>query len=224
MNKKLILVRHGQSVYNLENRFTGWKNVDLTQKGKNEAVYAGDILNQENIIPEIAFTSELKRAQDTLSIILKKMNLSIPIKKNIALNERDYGSLIGQNKSEAAEKFGKDQVQKWRRSYDIPPPDGESLKMTCDRVLPYLNTTIMDMFDNYKTILISAHGNSIRAIVMDLLNYNSKDILKTEIGWCEPWIFSFNSFHEVRDFYILHPENETNSSFPYLPNFDKQSK
>ena len=221
MKKILILVRHGQSVYNLENRFTGWKNVDLTPKGENEAIYAGEILNKNGILPNIAFTSELKRAQDTLSIILNKMNISIPIKKNIALNERDYGSLIGQNKSEAAKKFGIEQVQKWRRSYDDPPPGGESLKMTCERVLPYLNNNIMSAFKEHSTILIAAHGNSIRAIVMKLLKFTSKDILKTEIGWCEPWIFSFNSDNIVDDFYILNSNRITNSSLPFIPNFNK---
>ena len=218
MIKKLILVRHGQSTYNLENRFTGWKDVDLTEKGKKEAVYGGVILRKNNIIPDIAYTSNLKRAQNTLSIILKEMNIEIPILKNIALNERDYGSLIGQNKDEAALEFGADQVQIWRRSYDTPPPNGESLKMTCERVLPYLKSTILTSFSDYNNILISAHGNSIRAIVMELLNYNSEEILKTEIGWCEPWVFNFEN-NKIIDFKIYHPDNETNSKLPKIPTF-----
>tara|TARA_Y100000748_G_scaffold291475_1_gene278999 strand:+ start:79 stop:735 length:657 start_codon:yes stop_codon:yes gene_type:complete len=218
MIKKLILVRHGQSIYNLENRFTGWKDVDLTEKGKKEAVYGGIILNKKNIIPDIAFTSNLKRAQNTLSIILEEMNIDIPIFKNIALNERDYGSLIGQNKAEAALEFGADQVQIWRRSYDTPPPDGESLKMTRERVLPYLENTILKSFSTSDNILVSAHGNSIRAIVMELLNYNSEEILKTEIGWCEPWVFTFEN-NKIVDFEIHHPENETNSKLPKNPTF-----
>tara|TARA_B100000902_G_C27070083_1_gene793560 strand:- start:210 stop:866 length:657 start_codon:yes stop_codon:yes gene_type:complete len=218
MIKKLILVRHGQSTYNLENRFTGWKDVDLTEKGKGEAVDGGIILRKNNIIPDIAYTSNLKRAQNTLSIILEEMNIDIPILKNIALNERDYGSLIGQNKDEAALEFGADQVQIWRRSYDTPPPNGESLKMTCDRVLPYLKSTILASFSDNNNILISAHGNSIRAIVMELFNYNSEEILKTEIGWCEPWVFTFEN-NKIIDFKIYHPDNETNSKLPKRPTF-----
>ena len=218
MIKKLILVRHGQSTYNLENRFTGWKDVDLTEKGKREAVNGGVILRENNIIPDIAYTSKLKRAQNTLSIMLDEMNIDIPIVTNIALNERDYGSLIGQNKDEAALEFGTEQVQIWRRSYDIPPPDGESLKMTCERVLPYLKNTILESFSNNNNILISAHGNSIRAIVMELFNYNSEEILKTEIGWCEPWVFTFDN-SKIIDFKIYHPDNETNSKLPKSPTF-----
>ena len=122
MYGKLILVRHGQSTYNEENRFTGWKDVDLTQKGINEAISAAPLLSKHPI--DLAFTSNLQRAQKTLNLILDGLALDISITKNEALNERDYGSLVGQNKFEAAEKYGKDMVQKWRRSYDIPPPDG----------------------------------------------------------------------------------------------------
>ena len=191
MNRgKLVLVRHGLSVYNDQNRFTGWKDVELNQQGNEEAEQAGLILKGVDF--DLAFTSNLIRAQNTLDIILKKINkLNLPIEKDVALNERDYGDLIGQNKTEAAEKFGSEQVHIWRRSYDIPPPGGESLKDTAERVIPYLQKNILPHVYNGKNILISAHGNSIRAIVMSLKNYTPEQILKTEIGWCEPWVFDF---------------------------------
>lgn len=191
MNRgKLILVRHGLSVYNDQNRFTGWKDVDLNEQGVKEAKQAVTLLEKVNF--DMAFTSKLKRANDTLHLILKGINQeSIPIEKDLALNERDYGDLVGQNKAEAAEKFGNEQVQIWRRSYDIPPPGGESLKDTADRVIPYLNEKILPQVYDGKNIIVSAHGNSIRAIVMALKNFTPEQILKTEIGWCEPWIFEF---------------------------------
>ena len=191
MNRgKLILVRHGLSVYNDQNRFTGWKDVDLNEQGVKEAKQAVTLLEKVNF--DMAFTSKLKRANDTLHLILKGINQeSIPIEKDLALNERDYGDLVGQNKAEAAEKFGNEQVQIWRRSYDIPPPGGESLKDTADRVIPYLNEKILPQVYDGKNIIVSAHGNSIRAIVMALKNFTPEEILKTEIGWCEPWIFEF---------------------------------
>tara|TARA_B100001250_G_scaffold408489_1_gene430993 strand:- start:387 stop:1034 length:648 start_codon:yes stop_codon:yes gene_type:complete len=191
MNRgKLILVRHGLSVYNDQNRFTGWKDVDLNEQGVKEAKQAVTLLEKVNF--DMAFTSKLKRANDTLDLILKGINQeSIPIEKDLALNERDYGDLVGQNKAEAAKEFGDEQVQIWRRSYDIPPPGGESLKDTADRVIPYLNEKILPQVHDGKNIIVSAHGNSIRAIVMALKNFTPEQILKTEIGWCEPWIFEF---------------------------------
>ena len=141
-NGKLVLVRHGLSVYNDQNRFTGWKDVDLNQQGRDEAKQAGELLKYYEF--DMAFTSNLIRAQETLDIILKGINQSdISITKNLALNERDYGDLIGQNKTEAAEKFGEEQVHVWRRSFDTPPPGGESLKDTANRVIPYLKNEIM---------------------------------------------------------------------------------
>ena len=187
---KLILVRHGISVYNDQNRFTGWKDVDLNEQGVAEAKQAVDLL--KDIDFNMAFTSKLKRAKDTLSLILKGIGQeSINIEKDLALNERDYGDLVGQNKAEAAKKFGNEQVQIWRRSYDIPPPGGESLKDTADRVIPYLNEKILPRVHAGENIIVSAHGNSIRAIVMAIKNFTPEEILKTEIGWCEPWIFNF---------------------------------
>mgnify|MGYP001169034732 FL=1 len=212
MYGKLILVRHGQSVYNEENRFTGWKDVDLTQKGIDEAIACASLLESENI--DLAFTSNLKRAQKTLALILGELNLNLNIIKNEALNERDYGSLVSQNKFEAAEKYGKDMVQIWRRSYDIPPPDGESLKMTLERTVPYFKSSIFPLLSDNKTIIVSAHGNSIRSIVMDLLSISTEDILKTEIGWCEPWIFEFDESGNVIDLDIQNSNKNSDSHLP----------
>ena len=213
---KLVLVRHGQSIYNLENRFTGWKNVDLTHQGIDEAIQAGKILKKNNLNFDIAYTSNLIRAQETLSLILKELNSSLTPITNEALNERDYGDLIGQNKKEAAEKFGKEQVQIWRRSYDTPPPGGESLKMTCDRTLPYFNNILKKVYTG-NDIIIAAHGNSIRAIVMKIFNYTPELILKTEIGWCEPWVMTFNNNKELEKFEILKIKKESDSNVPKMP-------
>ena len=205
--KKIILIRHGQSIYNLENRFTGWKDVDLTEKGINEAKNAASLLKNYEI--NLAYTSKLKRAQETLNIILDKLNLNLNVTEDIRLNERDYGNLVDQNKEEAAMKYGADQVQKWRRSYDIPPPGGESLKDTYNRCIPFFK----EIMKVNKNILISAHGNSIRAIVKYLLNINEDDILKTEIGWCEPWIFTLDK-NILKDLQILHYDKISNSNLP----------
>jgi len=212
-NGKLVLVRHGLSVYNDQNRFTGWKDVDLNQQGINEAKQAVSIL--KNYEFDMAFTSDLVRAQDTLSIILEGIGQDkIPIKKDSALNERNYGDLIGQNKSEAAEEFGAEQVHIWRRSYDVPPPGGESLKDTAERVIPYLENVIMPNVTDGKNIIVSAHGNSIRAIVMSLQNYTPEQILKTEIGWCEPWVFHFDNGNVTNLEIIPRPGVESKSQLP----------
>ena len=211
MYGKLILVRHGQSTYNEENRFTGWKDVDLTDKGVSEAINSAQLLNDISI--NLAFTSNLMRAQKTLDLILKELNLKLDVTKNEALNERDYGSLVGQNKSEAAQKYGEDQVQIWRRSYDIPPPEGESLKMTLERTVPYFKNVIQPILANNNNIIISAHGNSIRSIVMYLLSISERDILKTEIGWCEPWIFTFTNDGTAKSLDIRCANNKKSDSF-----------
>ena len=189
---KLVLIRHGQSIYNEKNLFTGWADVELTDKGTNEAKDAAPLI--QDIVFTHAFTSKLKRAQNTLKIILKNINQNLDVVENIALNERDYGSLIGQNKKEAALKYGEEQVQIWRRSFSTPPPDGESLEMTAERTIPYFKKNIESLLLNdNNNIIVSAHGNSIRAIVMYLHSMSSSEILKTEIGWCEPWLYRFNS-------------------------------
>ena len=213
MKSKLYLIRHGQSIYNLENRFTGWKDVDLTDLGTSQAKEAAKLLQDESF--DLAFTSNLSRAQKTLDIILDELNMSLEVIKNEALNERDYGDLVSQNKSEAAEKFGEKQVQIWRRSFDTPPPGGESLKMTLERTLPYFNSDIKPHLSDGKNIILSAHGNSIRSIVMDLFNYSSDQILKTEVGWCEPLVFTFNDNLEVIDFELKkRPSEPSKSHFP----------
>ena len=212
-NAKLVLVRHGLSVYNDQNRFTGWKDVDLNQQGRDEAKQAVDLLMDYKF--DTAFTSDLIRAKNTLGIILEGIGQrDIPIIENMALNERDYGDLIGQNKVEAAEKFGKEQVHIWRRSFDVPPPGGESLKDTADRVIPYLKNEIMPLLSSGKNILVSAHGNSIRAIVMNLQNYSPEQILKTEIGWCEPWIFEFENDKVVNLDIVSRPGKQSMSRLP----------
>ena len=212
-NAKLVLVRHGLSIYNDQNRFTGWKDVDLNQQGRDEAKQAVNLLMDYKF--DMAFTSDLIRAKNTLSIILKGIyQKDIPVIENMALNERDYGDLIGQNKAEAAEKFGKEQVHIWRRSFDTPPPGGESLKDTADRVIPYLKNEIMPFISSGKNILVSAHGNSIRAIVMDLQNYSPEQILRTEIGWCEPWVFEFKKNKVVNLEIISRPESKSMSRLP----------
>ena len=213
-NNNLFLIRHGQSIYNLENRFTGWKDVELTDLGIAQATEAGKILSK--ITFDLCYTSNLKRAQNTLNLILKKMNQNPKIIKDEALNERDYGDLIGQNKLEAAKKFGSEQVQIWRRSFDVPPPGGESLKMTAERTLPYYNDVIKPQVNTGKNIIISAHGNSIRAIVMEIFNLTSEQILKTEIGWCEPWIISFDDHGELSNYQIIKRPSEPSKSHLYL--------
>ena len=212
-NGKLVLVRHGLSVYNDQNRFTGWKDVELNKQGNEEAVQAGLILKDYHF--DLAFTSNLVRAQNTLEIILKEIGKpDLPVEKNLALNERDYEDLIGQNKTEAAEKYGSEQVHIWRRSYDIPHPGGESLKDTAERVIPYLQKEILPHIFDGKNILVSAHGNSIRAIVMSLKNYTSEEILKTEIGWCEPWVFDFEDEKLMNLEIISRPNVKSMSRLP----------
>ena len=213
-NNNLFLIRHGQSIYNLENRFTGWKDVELTDLGITQATEAGKILSK--ITFDLCYTSNLKRAQNTLNLILEKINQNPKIIKDEALNERDYGDLIGQNKLEAAKKFGSEQVQIWRRSFDVPPPGGESLKMTAERTLPYYNDVIKPQVNTGKNIIISAHGNSIRAIVMEIFNLTSEQILKTEIGWCEPWIISFDDHGELSNYQIIKRPSEPSKSHLYL--------
>jgi len=210
---KLVLVRHGLSVYNDQNRFTGWRDIELNSQGIDEAKQAVQLLN--NLEFDLAFTSDLIRAQDTLRIILEGIGQTdIPIEKNMALNERDYGDLVGRNKAEAAEEFGAEQVHIWRRSYDVPPPGGESLKGTAGRVIPYLRDTIIPHISEGKQILVSDHGNSIRAIVMVLQDYTPEQILKTEIGWCEPWIFNFEN-DVVKNLEILsRPDCKSMSRLP----------
>ncbi len=188
---KLFLVRHGQSQWNLENRFTGWKDVDITELGKQEAQRAGQSLKDEKI--DVSFTSKLVRAQHTLNIILNECgNTDMPVIMNEALNERSYGDLEGLNKAETAKKFGAEQVHIWRRSFDIAPPGGESLKDTYDRVIPYFKNFIQPQLQQHKNVLIVAHGNSLRALIMYLENLSPEEILKREIATGEPLTYVFD--------------------------------
>ena len=191
--RNLILVRHGQSEWNEKNLFTGWKDPDLTDLGVDEANNAGRLIKETEIIFDEMFTSNLGRAQKTGSIILDVLDqINVAIIKNEALNERNYGSLAGLNKDDARKKWGEEQVHIWRRSFDIPPPDGESLKNTAERVLPYFNQQIMPKIIDGNNILIAAHGNSLRALIMQLDNISQEDIVKLEIPTGAPIHYSFN--------------------------------
>lgn len=188
---RLVLLRHGQSQWNLENRFTGWVDVPLSPKGEEEATAAGHKLASFTF--DCAFTSVLKRAIDTLTIVLQTIGQTdIPIERDQALNERMYGDLQGLNKAETATKFGEHQVKLWRRSYDIPPPGGESLKDTADRALPYYNRRIRPEVLAGKTVLVSAHGNSLRAIVMHLDNLSREQVLELNIPTGAPLLYEFD--------------------------------
>jgi 2,3-bisphosphoglycerate-dependent phosphoglycerate mutase len=191
--RHLILVRHGQSEWNAKNLFTGWKDPGLTDEGMKEALVAGSTIKSENILFDEMFTSKLVRAQITGKIILEAINQSdIPINQNIALNERNYGSLAGLNKDDARKKWGEEQVHIWRRSFDIPPPDGESLKNTAERVLPYFNKEILPKVINGSNVLIAAHGNSLRSLIMQLDNISEVDIVNLEIPTGAPITYVFN--------------------------------
>ncbi|MBK8982583.1 MAG: 2,3-bisphosphoglycerate-dependent phosphoglycerate mutase [Ignavibacteria bacterium] len=193
---KLVIVRHGQSQWNLENKFTGWIDIDLSPKGVEEAMQAAEKLKDYKF--DKAFTSDLIRAQRTLDIILRNTGMEdIPVEKDQALNERMYGDLQGLNKDECRKKFGDEQVKIWRRSYDIPPPNGESLKDTADRVLPYYHSKIEPELKNGKDIIISAHGNSLRALIMYLEGLSKEEILKTEIPTGSPKEYIFDDSLKV---------------------------
>ncbi|MGY3052222.1 2,3-bisphosphoglycerate-dependent phosphoglycerate mutase [Pedobacter sp. UYEF25] len=190
MSNKLILVRHGQSQYNLENKFTGWQDVDITATGIKEAEAAGEQLKLEKI--DVAFTSKLIRAQHTLKIIQQIAGLeNIPVFENNALNERGYGKLEGLNKSDIALKYGAEQVHIWRRSFDVPPPGGESLKNTYDRVIPYFKSHIRPELDKGLNVLIVAHGNSLRALILFLENLSTDEILAREVATGVPIIYEW---------------------------------
>ena len=192
-NNFLVLVRHGQSEWNEKNLFTGWKNPNLTEQGIEEARKAGSKIKSINLDFDLHFTSELLRAQITGEIIQREIDQQIKTIKNIALNERDYGDLSGLNKDEARKKWGEKQVHLWRRSYDTPPPGGESLKDTSERVIPYFKKTIKPELKMKKNILITAHGNSLRALVKNIEDIAATDIVKLEIATGEPIIYSFSN-------------------------------
>ena len=225
---KLILTRHGQSVWNAENRFTGWVDVDLSDKGREEAKKSGELLNKFNIKIDICYTSYLKRAVETLTIILKSINLSIKFNSAWELNERHYGSLTGLNKEETKNKIGEEQFKKYRRSWDVAPPlmakDSsylsrfsplnnkipkdripltESLKNTYERVIPFFNTEIKKNLKESKNILISAHGNSLRAFCKYLFRISDTRINELEIPTGNPLVIEFNEKLKVQKYFYL---------------------
>jgi len=230
---KIVLLRHGESIWNKENRFTGWKDVDLTDKGREEAAEAGKALKKEGFVFDLAFTSVLKRANKTLEITLKEMGLeNIPVKRSWRLNERHYGALQGLNKSETASKHGEEQVLIWRRSYNISPPAleknddrfpgndplyndiniedlplTECLKDTVERFLPYWFNEIVPAIKTNRNIIIAAHGNSLRALVKHLDNISDEEILKLNIPTGLPLIYELDDLLKpVKSFYLGNPE------------------
>ena len=233
MPHRLVLLRHGQSTWNLANRFTGWVDVDLTDKGREEAALAGDLLAAEGVAIDRAFTSVLKRAIRTLWIALDRMDrMWIPVERTWLLNERHYGGLTGQNKKEAVEQFGEEQVQIWRRSFDTPPPplprddprhprfdpryaaldpailpDTESLASTCDRVIPCWNEMIVPRIQEGQTVLIAAHGNSLRALVMHLDGLSAGEISKLNIPTGFPLVYELDDdLHKTASRYLGDPD------------------
>lgn len=231
--KKVVLIRHGESVWNKENRFTGWTDVDLSEKGVEEALKAGKLLKAEGFQFEVAFTSYLKRAVKTLNNILDQMDLDwIPVQKSWRLNEKHYGMLQGLNKAETAEKYGDEQVLVWRRSYDVPPapleekdsrspfvdpryngvpkaylPLTESLKETVDRILPYWQDTIYPSLIEHDQILVAAHGNSLRGIIKYLKNISNEDIISLNLPTAVPYVFEFDDdLNLVKDYFLGDPE------------------
>ncbi len=194
----LVLVRHGQSEWNALNLFTGWKDPGLTDQGRQEANQAGQLIQSLNLDFDVMFTSALVRAQLTGDIILNILKQThIPTIKNQALNERNYGDLAGLNKDDARAKWGAEQVQIWRRSYDTPPPGGESLKDTGERVMPYFNQEILPLIKKGQNILISAHGNSLRSMIKFLDNISDTEIVRLEIPTGAPIHFTFNEHGDV---------------------------
>jgi len=193
MTNLLVLVRHGESVWNKKNLFTGWKDVDLTERGIEEAHAAGQDLKARGITFDIAFTSKLIRAQRTLTIMLEELGQSsLETIEEQALNERNYGDLTGLNKDDARKKWGEEQVHIWRRSFDTPPPGGESLKDTADRVLPYYRQQILPVVLSGKSVLVAAHGNSLRALIMELDRLDPDEVTKLNLATGAPIIYELD--------------------------------
>jgi 2,3-bisphosphoglycerate-dependent phosphoglycerate mutase len=190
MERLLVLVRHGQSEWNLKNLFTGWKDPDLSEKGMAEAKAAGKLLKTKGLTFDIAYTSVLTRAQHTLDLMLKELGQTgLQTVRDQALNERDYGELTGLNKDDARKKWGEEQVHIWRRSYDVPPPGGESLKDTLARALPYYMKLIQPDVLSGKRVLVAAHGNSLRALIMAIEGLTPEQILKRELDTGVPVVY-----------------------------------
>ena len=201
MTNRLVLVRHGESEWNKKNIFTGIRNPDLTDKGVIEACWAGRVMKSEGLRFDIAFTSKLKRAQHTLDIILGEIGGQIPeVVEDAALNERDYGELSGLNKEEARERWGEEQVLAWRRSFDIPPPGGESLKDTAARVLPFYRDNIWPQVAAGKNVIVAAHGNSLRALIMHLEKLDGVQILDRELATAAPQVYRMTDTGDVAEY------------------------
>lgn len=225
---KLVLLRHGESEWNKENRFTGWTDVDLSENGVKEAEDAGKLLKEKDYTFDVSFTSVLKRANRTLEIVLKEMNLDIPVHYSYRLNERHYGALQGLNKDEMKKKFGEEQVHIWRRSYDVRPPEltkdderypgndpkykdltpeelplTECLKDTLERVLPYYNNEIKKHLENKENVLVVAHGNSLRSIIKYLENISDEDIMSVEIPTGVPYVYELDDNLNIKEKYFL---------------------
>ena len=204
MSGTLVLVRHGQSEWNLKNLFTGWRDVDLTELGRAEAKTGAEKLKARGVKFDIAFTSALKRAQKTNDIILETLGQSgLKTIRDQALNERDYGDLSGLNKDDARKKWGEEQVHVWRRSYDVPPPGGESLKDTGARVWPYYLHDMQKHVLNGGTVLVAAHGNSLRALIMALDGKSGEEIVKEELATGVPIIYQLNADSTVASKEVL---------------------
>ena len=247
---KLVLLRHGESQWNKENRFTGWTDVDLTKNGIHEAKNAGQLLKKEGYTFDVAYTSVLKRAIHTLWNVLDEMDLAwIPVFRSWRLNEKSYGALQGLNKAETAQKYGEEQVLKWRRSYDIRPPElelsnerhpvneniymkidkellpaTECLKDTVERFLPYWNKIIKPTILKKQKVLIVAHGNSLRALVKYLDNLSDDEILKVNIPTGIPLVYDLNENFKVKAKYYLGNEDEINKAMNSVANQGKASK
>lgn len=204
---RLVLIRHGESQWNLENRFTGWVDIHLTEKGKFEARNAGKLLSHLKF--DQAFTSMLIRAQETLTIALEEAGqIDTPVIKNEALNERKYGDLQGLNKAECALQYGEEQVLIWRRSYDIPPPGGESLKDTAARTLPYFEKEILPLVKEGKNVIVSAHGNSLRSIIMSLDKLTKEEVITLNVPNGVPIIYDIDSNGKILDKRIVMDERD----------------
>lgn len=197
----LVLVRHGQSLWNLENRFTGWVDVPLTAKGEDEARAAGKKI--AGITLDVAYTSALTRAQRTLALIMESAGLNLPAIRDEALNERHYGDLQGMNKDDMRAQYGEEQVHIWRRSFDVPPPNGEALKNTAERTIPFFQRCIMGDIRQGKDVLVVAHGNSNRSIVMALENLSGDEIMQVELGTGIPIVYELSSDGKVLSKQVL---------------------
>lgn len=193
MERLLVLVRHGESEWNKKNLFTGWKDPGLSEKGIAEAREAGRLLKAQGLVFDVAFTSVLKRAQHTLDLMLEELGQEdLETIRDQALNERDYGDLTGLNKDDARARWGEEQVHIWRRSFDVPPPGGESLKMTAERTLPYYKAEIEPRVLAGDKVLVSAHGNSLRSIIMALEGLSGEEIVRREVATGVPIIYRLN--------------------------------